>query len=529
MITAIEIENFKAIGERVRIEIKPLTLIFGPNSAGKSTILQALHFAREIFDLHNLDPYRTVSGGDAFDLGGFTNIVHNHDTQRRIRLRLEIDFLPRLPDYDADLVGVEEEDLDGWSDIEAMRAGCRSAWVEAEVHWNKTHHIPTVRAYTVGVNDHQIAKLRVPNEALDVEGERLPFCKVEINFEHPLLSGCVDPETGYHCKPFSEFGRLAAKLYAVAKDDKDMIWSIARHPREVPSALPVWGSVLSLPALKDLFDAGELGSADEQGERSWLTRKVLTQFIVGPGEVALRELRKLTYLGPIREMPSRSFAPPAEADKQRRATGLGAWDRLRDADQHFLDRVNGWMSRLRCGYTIRLKDYAEVDQRAVPSVDAVADDWAQFGELIRRQPFKRRVVLVPEGRSIEVLPNDVGIGISQLLPAIVLALDAKGSLTAIEQPELHLHPALQAEIADLFVESAVHDRNTFILETHSEHLVLRLQRLVREGRLRNSAVSIIYVSQHGKGMKAEALHLDDQGDFVDDWPGGFFPERLREL
>ena len=61
MITAIEIENFKAIGERVRVELKPLTLLFGPNSAGKSTILQAIHYAHEIFERHNLDPHRTES------------------------------------------------------------------------------------------------------------------------------------------------------------------------------------------------------------------------------------------------------------------------------------------------------------------------------------------------------------------------------------------------------------------------------------------------------------------------------------
>jgi AAA15 family ATPase/GTPase len=82
MITAIEIENFKAIGERVRVELKPLTLLFGPNSAGKSTIVQAIHYAREILVRSSIDPDRTESGGKSVDLGGFRQFVHDHDDSK---------------------------------------------------------------------------------------------------------------------------------------------------------------------------------------------------------------------------------------------------------------------------------------------------------------------------------------------------------------------------------------------------------------------------------------------------------------
>ena len=57
----------------------------------------------------------------------------------------------------------------------------------------------------------------------------------------------------------------------------------------------------------------------------------------------------------------------------------------------------------------------------------------------------------------------------------------------------------------------------------------RIQRLVREGKLTNEEVSILYVSRSPGGSKVQRLRLDDEGDFMDDWPGGFFPERLREL
>ena len=76
LITAIEIENFKGIGAPVRIDIRPITLLFGRNSAGKSTILQALCYAHEILSHRNVDVHKTELGGDQIDLGGFRQFVH---------------------------------------------------------------------------------------------------------------------------------------------------------------------------------------------------------------------------------------------------------------------------------------------------------------------------------------------------------------------------------------------------------------------------------------------------------------------
>ena len=63
MITGISIENFKGIRDRVKLDFRPITLLFGGNSAGKSTILHALHYAREVFERHELSPNFTASGG----------------------------------------------------------------------------------------------------------------------------------------------------------------------------------------------------------------------------------------------------------------------------------------------------------------------------------------------------------------------------------------------------------------------------------------------------------------------------------
>ena len=84
-----------------------------------------------------------------------------------------------------------------------------------------------------------------------------------------------------------------------------------------------------------------------------------------------------------------------------------------------------------------------------------------------------------DANGLEVSVQDVGFGISQILPIVVVAL-SRHRLITIEQPELHVHPRLQSNLADLFIWSSTKNRNQFIIETHSEHIILRLQRRQRE-------------------------------------------------
>jgi predicted ATPase len=131
---------------------------------------------------------------------------------------------------------------------------------------------------------------------------------------------------------------------------------------------------------------------------------------------------------------------------------------------------------------------------------------------------------------VEVALSDAGSGISQILPFVVQSLAASDQIISIEQPEVHIHPRLQADLGDLLIEAIKEPRqNQFLIETHSEHLALRLQRRVREKKLSPDQISILYVSRGPNGATVQPLRLDEEGDFIDDFPGGFFPERLREL
>lgn len=92
LIKSISLKNFKGFSEEVRIDLRPITLLFGANSAGKSTILQALQYVREILERNNPNPDRTLQGGEAVDLGGFLNLVHGRDPEKRIEIEIGMDL-----------------------------------------------------------------------------------------------------------------------------------------------------------------------------------------------------------------------------------------------------------------------------------------------------------------------------------------------------------------------------------------------------------------------------------------------------
>jgi predicted ATPase len=110
----------------------------------------------------------------------------------------------------------------------------------------------------------------------------------------------------------------------------------------------------------------------------------------------------------------------------------------------------------------------------------------------------------------------------------------------MEQPEIHLHPALQAELGDVFIASALGEqKNTFILETHSEHLILRILRRIRETNegkkpldgipIHPQDVCVLYVSPIRSGSIVTELPITVDGGFATRWPEVFFPERAKEL
>ena len=116
------------------------------------------------------------------------------------------------------------------------------------------------------------------------------------------------------------------------------------------------------------------------------------------------------------------------------------------------------------------------------------------------------------------------------------AITQNGGLVACEQPELHLHPRVQVAIGDLLSQNTEHVN--YLIETHSEHLILRLRRRIRQNTdnelpvglkaFSHNEVVINYLEPSKDGVQVRRIRMDEDGEFTDPWPNGFFHERLDE-
>jgi len=539
-ISAITIENFKGIKEPVKVEFKPITLLFGPNSAGKSTIVQALHYAREIFEHQNLNPDQTRSGGDSVDLGGFHNLVHNHDLRNSIRLRFDFSFdsdgafiFPTFTkDFEIETPESEHYLESYWYQAEDVL----EPWLEITIRWNSLLGKPFISTYKTGFGDKLFAEITVSEDgkqkAVTYLDLKSPVFLDEVgeNFALPHLGPAI----------------LDEEKNVLQLNIQESKYSHISTKQTSEGVLPV-GSGMAFPDLHERSPKDLEGLSIFRDTASF--EGLLGSLLLSPVSYLCGELNSFQYVGPLRQVPDRKYQPKLTKSLASWAEGLAAWDKLYQADSSFIDEVNEWLcNRLGTGYTVETKQYKEIDISSPFSLallqgnylDEDLDLQGYFASL----PVKRRLRLRDINRDITMAPSDIGVGISQIMPVIVLALSFRQGLFAIEQPELHIHPALQVALGDLFIqeiqtEKSMDEGKTFLLETHSEHLLLRFLKRIRQttdqelpdncSELTIDQLAVNYVeSQNGKVVLTK-LPVTEDGDFSEEWPSGFFEERDDEL
>ncbi len=547
MLKAIELENFKAFGERNRIELAPITLIFGENSAGKSSILQALSLLKQTRQSreHGALLLPRTEGG-IVELGGFQELLFDHDLLRVLSIRVDM-----IPDQISKRRYAETltEQPTGREFLGFEIAFARpSEDAEIELHgltlhaWASSGRAAefkpaglTPGQYRPFVNE-PVAMLRSrrPIRASEVRAARCTWLTADRDFWSDIYTRSKRRSE----KIVDELRQLRADAHESVrqgslleeKEDDKRSWLA-----EIDEAIAFYDSDFTIDGfIKRMLHAElqtvigldgfmPLGLRQRQREPlpeletfrrfgpSRLRMRDLTldvsAFAVECGRMLEDALESLYPMGPYRRPPQRWYIFTGTSPQDVGYSGDLLPDLLYRRPQLVQD-TNGWLDKLEIGYRIK-----------VQSVGARSRDL-----------FEVRLIDKRRGREVDVALSDVGFGVSQILPFIVQSLAGERQTITIEQPEVHIHPRLQADLGDLLAAAIQAPRlHRFIIETHSEHLVLRMQRLVRDGHLQADDVSIVYVSRGLEGSRAQRLRLDENGDFIDDWPGGFFPERLREL
>ena len=132
-------------------------------------------------------------------------------------------------------------------------------------------------------------------------------------------------------------------------------------------------------------------------------------------------------------------------------------------------------------------------------------------------------------KSPYALLTDVGFGVSQVLPALVLLYYVpEGSILLMEQPEIHLHPSVQSGLADVILSAAKTRKLQVIVESHSEHMLRRFQLRVAEAKADYEEVKLYFCDSKGGESKLVDLELDMFGE-IQNWPPNFFGNEMGEI
>lgn len=544
MLRSIQLENFKAFGQRTIIPLAPITLIFGENSSGKSTILQSLNLLKQTRESRDVEALLLPRTDNGFaDLGSFQEMLFDHKLERKLHIRLDATwendferrrFSPRgFPP--ANGIGLEvsfvrqslkdEVSLHQIQVFDPSSDECLAQFDNAEMtkellrmasmpfrHYRRISPSSVRAARCSYVTKNPVLWKQAFDALLerkDMLIKKMVDLRKMADIKEVLEGSSSDPWN----ELFDPFGRVSIDDLDTAinfyRSDFTIQEFIERfHPHQLASVIALDGFIPirgeSLPGKPQ----PELVAHEVMGPSSRLDLFLdIGQVAGSAGRAIERTLRALFPIGPFRTAPARWYIFTGTSPQNVGYRGHLLPDLLLRRPE-LVEEANQWLERLKIGYQVLIRP-----------VGPEANDL-----------FEVRLADTRRHPSVDVALPDVGFGISQILPLVVQSLAATNQIISVEQPEVHIHPRLQADLGDLLIEAIQEPRrNQFIIETHSEHLALRLQRRVREKKLSPNQISVVYVSRGPNGATVQQLRLDEEGDFIDEFPGGFFPERLREL
>ena len=527
MLTGIGLRNFKAFGDEMQeAPLSKITLIYGPNSGGKSSIIQALLLLKQsLRPDYDYGWMRSLAPrGDFLDLGSSQSMLHKHDDKRNLEVSVRYSNV-RFNDGTLQR-SAPEDPYDAAENYVRMTFRIDKAdeshaedsiFLEAVIYriTSNKNDMPLLDAealrlsydtdFNVKILDTYGEKRSLPIETESVK-EYLPTLAFpELNWNRDRLTGM----------PFREPPDIDSNEW-YAEQERERL----RRVSEMEQGMPFFHSPMprSYALNRAVVRANHPVARDNNLDLDRLNLSDQEICDLTPENIPFdyeRHLHSVNYLGPLRSVPQRIYRLMLGSHPSSGITGIQGEYSANSLyrDEHILQRVNEWFEQFGIPYELDVVKLGE------PSL---------AGEYIT-------IALTDKRTETQVTLADVGYGINQILPVIIEGIASQeDAILCVEQPEIHLHPHLQANIADLMIDTIADEpgkRKQWIVETHSELLILRLQRRIREGKIKPEDISVLYVDPNddsAEGSAIKVLRLGEDSYFKDTWPDGFFADALNE-
>ncbi len=478
-VTAFRVQHFMGFEDSGWLELRPITLLFGRNSSGKSALIRALLLLRQSLKMEPGSGALLFVSDDGYDFGDYTEMVKDHDRSKHMSFWFKIRFEPLESVVDSGFIQHKAlESVSHFVDLES-----RSDLEKLDMQ------VITVRLI-IGLDGGEMSELK-GLDILDSRGN--------------IIFRADKPERNEN----NSNGWLIATDFFDPGERSEVWDNIEIFIQE--NFLPRMRILESVQGFQeDGISFGELESFGENFQNIWY-------ILYGIRNAISKFLEQIDYLGPLRSLPQRYYyiASQSAASPERSRYFVR---NLVKADATNLDMINRWLTDLRVPCQIELQP-----------LDA------------QKRLYELRLREGDGEQTLSANIREVGFGLAQMLPVVVQAVLAQpGNTLIIEQPELHLHPRAQADLTDLFIAMS-HRGLRFLIETHSEHMLLRLRRRIAETaagliarqqpeHLVSDSLIAYFVDRTDGSSTAERITIDHLGKMSSP-PGfkGFFADDLMEL
>jgi hypothetical protein len=571
MIKSISFENYKSFKDRVTIDIKPITVLVGPNSSGKSSIIKLLSLLHQSYTDGKRGALLNYVGPD-IDSGGFVAISHRRlAKQMKIEIGCDL-FSPDVSSYDY-MLGEATISLEVSQKKEVLQfTGVRGS--------DDDKKLPLQRVEESGEWVQDIPRLLQSGDKMSLKFV-IKEGHLYVKLPKDIYQKCIDDVLQWeniltvilskgHSKNVSK-ADLTQLVHKMLRDYSHL--ANKNSGLKLSDALVIHagkyqGSMLTYYPDLDGLNASQrkiLSDIQELGQSPFMAKlrhgkmpevKVFQRLLdelndptnshvrekLATGALEYINLRCYEFCNELRAELQGTIMKYVKPTFEENIQGVQFFHSLRPLPKRYYteDELKQFVFLNVPPSSFQEEELRRIEEGVNQNLYALDINYEIFiREMVDKDLATNLFSILVREKSSDIMQNycDVGFGISQIIP-ILIRIEAKKthldySLICIEQPELHLHPLVQSRLSSVFakalyldiIEPPLPTRMSFILETHSEHLIRGLQILIAKKKLSPSDVAIYYIGKDRDGnSNVKAMGIDEGGFFPEPWPEGFFDQ-----